>query len=219
MADKAKLRKAITEILDDADLNTITAKKVRLQLEKDLEIDLAERKKEIDELVMEILEEKKEDKAESEEESSEEEKKPAKGRRAPKRGKDSDSDKESEDEYVPKGKKKGRKAAAGSDSGEDWGKKKKGGGGAKSAAPKKGGGTGYTKTCKLSTELAAVMGEEAMARHEVVKRMWAIIKEKNLYDPKNKQFAICNEELLKVFGVKRFRTFGMMKYLKNHFVD
>lgn len=39
-----------------------------------------------------------------------------------------------------------------------------------------------------------------MARHEVVKRIWAIIKEKNLYDPKNKQFAICNEELLPVFG-------------------
>lgn len=67
-----------------------------------------------------------------------------------------------------------------------------------------------------------------------------------LQDPKNKQFAICNDELLAVFGeykvliflrsssfliqpstdlffvfvgVKRFRTFGMMKYLKNHFLD
>jgi len=197
-------------------LNTITAKKVRQQLETDLKIDLADRKKEIDELVMEILEERKDTEGNEEDESSEEEKKPAKGRRAPKRGKDSDSDKDSEEEYVPKGKKKGRKS--GSDSGEDWGKKKKSGGSAKSA-PKKGGGTGFTKTCKLSSELAAVMGEDAMARHEVVKRMWAIIKEKNLYDPKNKQFAICNEELLPVFGVKRFRTFGMMKYLKNHFVD
>jgi chromatin remodeling complex protein RSC6 len=39
-----------------------------------------------------------------------------------------------------------------------------------------------------------------MARHEVVKKVWAIIKERNLYDPKNKQFAICDDELLKVFG-------------------
>lgn len=38
-------------------------------------------------------------------------------------------------------------------------------------------------------------------------------------DPKNKQFAICDDELMKVIGVKRFRTFGMMKYLKSHFVD
>merc|ERR1712071_338430 len=36
------------------------------------------------------------------------------------------------------------------------------------------------------------------------------------YDPKNKQFALCDEQLLKVFGVKRFRTFSMMKYLKTH---
>lgn len=40
-----------------------------------------------------------------------------------------------------------------------------------------------------------------MARHEVVKKMWGLIKEKNLYDPKNKQFAICNAELLPVFGM------------------
>jgi len=54
--------------------------------------------------------------------------------------------------------------------------------------------------CKLSPELAAVMGAPAMARHEVVKKMWKIVKEKNLYDPKNKQYAICNDELLAVFG-------------------
>lgn len=58
-----------------------------------------------------------------------------------------------------------------------------------------------------------------MARHEVVKKIWAIIKERNLYDPKNKQYAICDDDLMKVIGVKRFRTFGMMKYLKTHFVD
>jgi upstream activation factor subunit UAF30 len=44
------------------------------------------------------------------------------------------------------------------------------------------------------------MGEKQMARHMVVKQMWKIIKEKNLYDPKNKQFAICNDELFAVFG-------------------
>ena len=122
------------------------------------------------------------------------------------------------DDYKPEGKKaKGKK---GSDSDDDWKKSgKRGGGGAAAKGAKKGGGGGYTKVCKLSPELAKVMGEDSMARHEVVKRMWKLIKEKNLYDPKNKQFAICNDELLAVFGVKRFRTFGMMKYLKNHFTD
>lgn len=63
------------------------------------------------------------------------------------------------------------------------------------------------------------MGQDVMARHEVVKKIWQIIKERDLYDPKNKQFAICDDDLFKVMGVKRFRTFGMMKYLKTHFVD
>ncbi|KAF4532608.1 hypothetical protein B566_EDAN014853 [Ephemera danica] len=81
------------------------------------------------------------------------------------------------------------------------------------------GGGGYTRAYTLSPELAAVVGQDSMARHEVVRKIWSIIKERNLYDPKNKQFAICDDELLKVFGVKRFRTFGMMKYLKNHFID
>jgi len=93
------------------------------------------------------------------------------------------------------------------------------------AAPKKaagggGGGkkgSGFTRPYKLSKELAAVVGADEMPRHEVVKKMWAVIKERNLYDPKNKQFAICDDQLLKVFGVKRFRTFGMLKYLKTHF--
>lgn len=63
------------------------------------------------------------------------------------------------------------------------------------------------------------MGTEALPRHAVVKQIWARIKENNLYDPKNKQFAICDPELQKVMGVKRFRTFGMLKYLKDHFIN
>lgn len=62
------------------------------------------------------------------------------------------------------------------------------------------------------------MGAEEMPRHAVVKRIWAIVKEKQLYDPNNKQFAICDDALYKVIGKQRFRVFGMMKYLKTHFI-
>ncbi|XP_076677968.1 upstream activation factor subunit spp27 homolog Non2 isoform X1 [Andrena cerasifolii] len=263
MADisNEELRKEITAILKDADLTTMSAKKVRLQIEGKLDIDLTERKKEVDSLVMECLQEKQdgakkkkktaseesedgeeEEEEGSEEEEEEEEKKPAKRspakKPANKRKKGSSDDEESasdddasDEEYSPKkpkvtpkkaGKpgKKGKKKGSDSDSDEDWGKNKKaqGGGG----GGKKGGGKGkggYTRAITLSPELAAVVGAEQMARHEVVKKVWSIIKERNLYDPKNKQFAICDDELMKVIGVKRFRTFGMMKYLKNHFVD
>lgn len=79
--------------------------------------------------------------------------------------------------------------------------------------------TAFTRPLTLSPALAALMGAESLPRHEVVKKVWAIIKERNLYDPKNKQYAVCDDELHKIMGVKRFRTFGMLKYLKTHFTD
>jgi len=193
MANTAQLRKMIAEILETADLNSITAKKVRQELEAKLDEDLTSKKKEIDNMVLEILQEKQN----------------GDGKGSKRKTKD-DSEEESEDEPEPPKKKKGKKASSDDDSEEETKKKK--------PAAKRG-GTGYTKLCKLSPELSKIMGEENMARHEVVKKMWSIIKEKQLYDPKNKQFAICDADLLAVFGVKRFRTFGMMKYLKHHFLD
>jgi len=184
----------------------VTTKKVREELETKLGVDLSDRRKEVDNLIMDTLNEKRPASDEEEEESEEEEKKPVKrGRKAAAPAKNG-SDSGSEEDFEPAAPKRGRKAAA---------KPKKAAGGGGGRKP----GTGYTKECTLSPELAAVMGQPTMARHEVVKQMWKLVKEKNLYDPKNKQFAICNDELLTVFGVKRFRTFGMMKYLKNHFVD
>lgn len=167
----------------------------------------------------------------SDEEVSEEE--------VPKAKEDSESEPESEgkggddDDYEPGAKKAARKPKASpkkrkndddDDSDEEWGKRKK----VKETAPKKGGGGGgggrgkksaFTKSFKLSPELADVVGSDVMPRHEVVKKLWAVIKERELQDPKNKQYAICDDQLLKVIGVKRFRTFGMMKHLKDHFLE
>ena len=76
--------------------------------------------------------------------------------------------------------------------------------------------TGYTKPMKLSEDLQAVVGTDDVPRHEVIKQMWAYIKENKLQDPKNKQWAICDDKLLKVIGEKKFKCFGMAKYLKEH---
>lgn len=74
----------------------------------------------------------------------------------------------------------------------------------------------YNEPCELSPELAAIVGEPQMPRHLVVKRMWEIVKERNLADPKNRQFMLCDDQLMTVFGRKKVRTFGMMKYLSRH---
>ncbi|XP_011496911.1 PREDICTED: upstream activation factor subunit spp27 [Ceratosolen solmsi marchali] len=260
MADisKDELRKEITAILKDADLTSMSAKKVRQQMEEKLDVDLTERKKEIDDLVMECLQDKQdggkkkkkaaseesedgveEEEEASEEEEEEEEKKPAK--RAPpkkpptKRKKASSDDEESasddddsDEDYKTKpsrkkGKagKKGKKGkGANSDSDSDWGKSKKSGAKGKKGGTKGAGkGGGNTRAKTLSADLAAIVGAKQMTRHEAVKKVWSVIKERNLYDPKNKQFAICDDDLMKVIGVKRFRVFGMLKYLKDHFID
>lgn len=152
--------------------------------------------------------------SESEEESEPESEPETKRKSAVKRKPVVDEDSDGSD-YKPKKKAPGRKRKRGSsdddDSDEDWKESKKKG--------KKGKGTGFTRPYKLSPELSSLMGgADELPRHEVVKKVWKIIKEKNLYDPKNKQFAICDEQLEKVIGVKRFRTFGMMKYLMPHFI-
>ncbi|OWA50411.1 hypothetical protein BV898_14929 [Hypsibius exemplaris] len=77
----------------------------------------------------------------------------------------------------------------------------------------------FTKECVLSPELAAFLGKERMTRSDVVSSMWRTIREKCLIDPNQKQFAICDEQLFKVIGKKRFKVFGMMKYLKSHIRD
>lgn len=110
----------------------------------------------------------------------------------PKKRKDSSD----ESDYKPTKSAKKRRGSSDS-SGEDW----------KATEKKKNKGkqkyTGFTRPYKLSPDLAALMGAKELPRHEVVKKVWAIIKEKNLYDPKNKQYAICDGPLEKVIGVKR----------------
>jgi len=146
------------------------------------------------------------------------------------------------DEPVKIGRGKPKKKAAKRDSddessGEEWGGRKKGGkkgkkrGGSsddedsdyEKPKPKKskaGGGAkgkgGYMKDVKLSDELADIVGGNEMPRHEVVKRMWAYIKENKLQDPKNKQFIKCDEKLSKIIPTKKFKGFGMTKFLKDH---
>jgi len=263
---KADLKKEIQEILKDADLDNTSAKKVRLQLQEKLDVDLTERKKEVDQLVMEVIDEQTQDDGDEEEEEDEEDEEddeeapPPKKKAAPKPKKRaasvSGSEEDGSEEEVPsdgggsdyepdepvkisKGRKSvpaAKKGKFGSDeesSGQEWGgsKKKKGGSKKKKSVdsddsdyekPKKkrkstpGAKNGYTAPVKLSAELAAIVGGEEMPRHEVVKRMWAYIKENNLQDPKNKQMIKCDEKLSKVIPTKKFRGFGMTKSLKDH---
>lgn len=188
------------------DLAKTSSRQIRAQLETKFDCLLTSRKSEIDKIVMDYVEQHNDDS--EEEESSEEEiaAPPPKAKAKKRAAKESDPDSDdstrrtrTRNQDKPKPKKRAKKEGGG------------GGGGGR--------GQGYIRPLQLSPELAGVVGADCLPRHEVVKRIWAIIKERSLYDPKNKQFAICDDQLQKVMGVKRFRTFGMMKYLKTHFRD
>jgi len=103
-------------------------------------------------------------------------------------------------------KKKKKKAGSDDDSEDEKPKRKR----------KPGAKNGFTIPLKLSAELADIVGAEEMPRHEVVKRMWQYIKDNNLQDPKNKQMVKVDDKLAKIVPTKKFRGFGMAKFLKAH---
>ena len=51
---------------------------------------------------------------------------------------------------------------------------------------------------------------------QVIKRMWAYIKENMLQDPTNKQMIRCDEKLAKIVPTGKFRGFNLTKKLKKH---
>ena len=73
------------------------------------------------------------------------------------------------------------------------------------------------KSYKLSKELEAVVRSASLSRPEILKALWAYIKEHKLQDPKNKRLIVPDGKLAKVFGTKE--PVDMMRIgalLKNH---
>lgn len=81
---------------------------------------------------------------------------------------------------------------------------------------KRGGPGGLNKVCAISPELQTVVGETAMSRTQIVKQLWAYIRQNNLQDPDDKRKIICNDELRVVFETDATDMFKMNKLLAKH---
>lgn len=75
----------------------------------------------------------------------------------------------------------------------------------------------FMKPMTLSSELEAVIGSGPLPRSEVVKKLWAYIKAKDLQNPANKRNILADEKLKAVFGGKGEVTmFEMTKLVSKH---
>lgn len=75
----------------------------------------------------------------------------------------------------------------------------------------------FMKPLTPSATLAAVVGNKAMPRTEVVKKMWAYIKKNGCQDKKNKRMINADANLKAVFGGKgQVSMFDMNKLIAKH---
>ncbi len=73
------------------------------------------------------------------------------------------------------------------------------------------------KPVSPSPALAAVIGDKAVPRTEVTKKLWAYIKKNGLQDQKNKRMIKSDDTLKAVFGGKsQVNMFEMTKLVNKH---
>ena len=88
---------------------------------------------------------------------------------------------------------------------------------AKKKAAKRKPNAAFMKPMKVSAELGAVIGNSAMPRTEVTKKIWAYIKKHGLQDSKNKRNINADDKLKPIFGGKKqVSMFEMTKLISDH---
>ncbi len=87
----------------------------------------------------------------------------------------------------------------------------------KAAGKKRTPSAAFMKPMQPSTQLAAVVGSNAIPRTEVTKKLWAYIKRNGLQDAKNRRAINADEKLRPVFGGKsQVSMFDMTKLVNRH---
>ena len=74
----------------------------------------------------------------------------------------------------------------------------------------------FNKPLTPSAELAAIIGNEAIPRTEVTKKIWEYIKANDLQDPADKRNINADAKLKPIFGKAQVTMFEMTKLLSAH---
>ena len=87
----------------------------------------------------------------------------------------------------------------------------------KKTAAKRKPNAAFMKAMQPTPQLSAVIGNGAMPRTEVTKKIWGYIKKNNLQDSKNKRMINSDDKLREVFGGKKqVSMFEMTKLVNKH---
>jgi upstream activation factor subunit UAF30 len=97
---------------------------------------------------------------------------------------------------------------------------KSAGGGKKASSASAGGSKargGIAKPVQPDQQLAAVVGNDAIPRTELTKRVWDYIKKNNLQDSQNRRMINADDKLRPIFGGKnQVSMFEMTKLVNQH---
>ncbi|KAH9711741.1 SWIB/MDM2 domain containing protein [Citrus sinensis] len=229
MVSDSELIARLQEFLKNSDLNTTTTGIVRRQLEKDFGVDLTDKKifirEQVDLFLQSQFENDQNDggNEEQQEEDDGEDDQMAKVKSdetdgsddaAVEEGDDDNNDENDNDDEAneAKGPAKRRIFVHGASHNyfSDSCRSRK----LNNEVKKRGGG--FSKLCALSPQLQEFIGVTELARTEVVKQLWAYIREKDLQDPNNRRNIVCDERLRALFGVDTINMFQMNKALSKH---
>lgn len=204
VVDEAQLTDAIRVILQDADLEQLSRRMIRKQLETQFHMDLSHYKDTINATILELIEQQNQQQEEGDEDDDDEEE-------------DDDDDDEpepSDDERQPPKKKAKKAATTPSTSAKKKvpAKRKR----SPAADGDKKMSNAFNMELSVSPELAAVVGSHRMARPQIVKALWEYIREHELQDPTNKRHILLDDRLRSVFQRESFTMFSMNKYVKRH---
>lgn len=213
MVSDSELIARLQEFLKNSDLNTTTTGIVRRQLEKDFGVDLTDKKifirEQVDLFLQSQFENDQNDggNEEQQEEDDGEDDQMAKVK--------SDETDGSDDAAVEEGDDDNNDENDNDDeANEAKGPAKRRSRKLNNEVKKRGGG--FSKLCALSPQLQEFIGVTELARTEVVKQLWAYIREKDLQDPNNRRNIVCDERLRALFGVDTINMFQMNKALSKH---
>ncbi|PVU89526.1 hypothetical protein BB560_004435 [Smittium megazygosporum] len=212
MSELSNIQPRIREILTNSDLSSVTAKKVRRQLEKDMGVSLSAHKARIDEMIMDQFY-KLHDEFKKKQGLGGQFDSPGGGVQVPGQHYPSGA-------QNPEPKKRGRPPKAQDPTASPPQQRKRRQRRAKRVIdpnkPKR--QTGLNKPLRLSPKLSAFFSRKYMPRTDVVKGLWIYIKANNMQDPADKRYILCDQKFNDLFDTDRLYMYTMNKQLNDHLI-